>query len=300
MTREQWLLAGSAIMAAAGAAAAWIVLRMVNRSRPQGAAAWEFETTRRLKLAEKNSTYRWFEPLVDELAVRAKRSSAKVEEIGRNLSALDNPLPWKGEEYVAVKQLEAAIGALFGFALGYLMGGPIFGVIAAAGAFWALVRMGVRDLGEKAAKRTSVIKRRLPFAVDLMALMLEAGGGLLDGLKTLVADLKGHPLGGELDLIVGEIQLGRSMHESLVRFQRRVPDPDVAELVFMINKGEEFGTPLAQTFRLQAEQMRLKRSQWAEKAAGAAQVAIVLPGTVIMIACLLIIGAPFLLQAMYL
>ena len=76
-----------------------------------------------------------------------------------------------------------------------------------------------------------------------------------------------------------------------------MPDDDVAELVFMINKGNEFGTPMAQTFRLQAEQMRLKRSQWAEKAAGTAQVNIVLPGMVIMIACLIIIGAPFILAA---
>ena len=79
-----------------------------------------------------------------------------------------------------------------------------------------------------------------------------------------------------------------------------MPDDDVAELVFSINKGEEFGTPLAQTFRIQADQMRLKRTQWAEKAAGAAQVAIVLPGMIIMIACLLIIGAPFVLSALYL
>ena len=43
--------------------------------------------------------------------------------------------------------------------------------------------------------------------------------------------------------------------------------------------------------------MRLKRSQWAEKAAGTAQVNIVLPGMVIMIACLIIIGAPFILEA---
>ncbi|MCE9606395.1 MAG: type II secretion system F family protein [Planctomycetia bacterium] len=299
MDRIQWLLCGSATAAGAVALFAWLVLRLAWRPRVREAAAWEFEAARRLRLAEKNSAYRWFEPLVDELAARARRAPQKVEEIGRNLIAVDEPLPWKPEEYVAVKQLEAAIGAVFGLAIGTLFGGIFWGLLAAGAAFYILVRMGLQDLGEKAVKRTGTLKRRLPFTIDLMALMLEAGGGLLESLKTLVVDLRGHPLGNELELIVGEIQLGRSMHDSLVRFQKRVPDPDVAELVFMINKGEEFGTPLAQTFRLQAEQMRLKRSQWAERAAGAAQVAIVMPGIIIMIACLLIIGAPFILSALY-
>jgi len=300
MDRQQWLFYGSATMAAATAVLSWLVLRLVWRPRPLSAAAWEFEASRRVQLAKANATYRWFEPLVDELAARARRSPKTLEEIGRNLVAMNDPLPWKPEEFTAVKQLEAGIGAVVGFGLGYMFGGLIPAVLLGGAAFWVLVRMGLKDLGEKAGKRTNLIKRRLPFTVDLMALMLEAGGGLLESLTTLVSDLRGHPLGGELDLIVGEIQLGRSMRDSLIRFQRRVPDPDVAELVFMINKGEEFGTPLAQTFRIQAEQMRLKRSQWAEKAAGAAQVAIVLPGTIIMVACLLIIGAPFLLSALYL
>jgi tight adherence protein C len=300
MERTQWILYGSGCLAAAVASLSWIVLRMVCRPRVMQAATWEFESSRRLKIAEKSSTYRWFEPLVDELAARQRRSPERLEKIGRDLVAVNEPLPWKPEEYVAVKQLEAAIGAVIAFALGAMFGGLIWGLLAAGAAFFVLTLIGLHDLGEKAERRTKLIKRRLPFAIDLMALMLEAGGGLLESLQTLVADLRGHPLGHELELIVGEIQLGRSLRESLVRFQRRVPDPDVAELVFMINKGEEFGTPMAQTFRVQAEQIRLKRSQWAERAAAAAQVAIVIPGVIIMIACLIIIGAPFILSALYL
>jgi len=298
MERTQLLLAASCAAGLGTAAATSWVLALVGRSRPTTAAAWEFESARRIELRKGNSAYRWFEPVVDELAAMyRKRGGKKPEALRTQLVAAGVALPWKPEEFLAVKLVEGAIGGVFALLFGVMIGSPIFGLVLGGITAFFLQQTAVSDVAKKAAKRISLVKRRLPFAVDLMALMLEAGGGLLDGLNTLVRDLGNHPLGQELAIIVSEINLGRSLHESLTRFQQRVPDDDVAELVFMINKGNEFGTPMAQTFRLQAEQMRLKRSQWAEKAAGTAQVNIVLPGMVIMIACLIIIGAPFILEA---
>ncbi|MBL9094361.1 MAG: type II secretion system F family protein [Planctomycetaceae bacterium] len=298
MERTQLLLAASCAAGLGTAAATSWVLTLVGRARPTTAAAWEFESARRIELRKGNSAYRWFEPVVDELAAMyRKRGGKKLEALRTQLVAAGVALPWKPEEFMAVKLVEGAIGGMFALLFGVMIGSPIFGLALGGITAFFLQRNAVGDVAKKASKRVSLVKRRLPFAVDLMALMLEAGGGLLDGLNTLVRDLGNHPLGQELAIIVSEINLGRSLHESLTRFQQRVPDDDVAELVFMINKGNEFGTPMAQTFRLQAEQMRLKRSQWAEKAAGTAQVNIVLPGMVIMIACLIIIGAPFILEA---
>ena len=74
-------------------------------------------------------------------------------------------------------------------------------------------------------------------------------------------------------------------------------DSDIAEFVFAIIKGEELGTPLSTILREQANQMRLKRSQWGEKAAAEAEVQIVFPGMITMVACLLVIIAPILLPA---
>jgi tight adherence protein C len=300
MTPENHILISSAAAGLAAAWLAWLVLSIVGRSRRTDAAAWEFEAARRMRLCQASSIYRWFEPLVDELAERNRgRRGDLLATIGKRLSAVGDGVPWKPEEYVAVKQLEALLGGVAGAVAGYVMSGFVTAAIAGIGLFLLLLRVGMGDLRDRAANRVSKVKRRLPFAVDLIALMLEAGGGLLDSLTTLVRDMKGHPLGDELGAIQSEINLGRPMRECFGRFQQRVPDDDVAELVFMINKGDEFGTPMAQTFRLQAEQMRLKRSQWAEKAAGSAEVNIVFPAMVIMIACLLIIAAPFLLAALY-
>lgn len=297
MDRSQILLAASSFAGLGTAALSAWVLRSVNRPLPDSAATWEFEAMRRIALRKGNSAYRWFEPVVDEITPWYRRSR-RLPLLATQLVSAGELLPWKAEEFLTVKLVEGLMGGMMGFLLGFLLGGAGLGAVLGVAVTLFLQHNAVSGVAKKAVSRTSLVKRRLPFAVDLMALMLEAGGGLMDGLTTLVRDLRGHPLGEELAIIVGEINLGRPLHESLQRFQQRVADDDVAELVFMVNKGNEFGTPMAQTFRLQAEQMRLKRSQWAEKAAGTAQVNIVLPGMVIMIACLIIIGAPFILAAL--
>jgi len=95
--------------------------------------------------------------------------------------------------------------------------------------------------------------------------------------------------------VLRQISLGRPRNETLQALDERLQDDDVSEMVFAINKGEELGTPLSAILREQAEQMRLKRSQRGEKAAAEAQVNIVFPGMVVMIACLLVVIAPILL-----
>lgn len=59
---------------------------------------------------------------------------------------------------------------------------------------------------------------------------------------------------------------------------------------------EELGTPLADIFSNLADQMRLRKSQWAEAVAGKAQIKIHGPQLIIMVACMLTILAPFIFE----
>lgn len=99
-------------------------------------------------------------------------------------------------------------------------------------------------------------------------------------------------------LVRRDINMGKR-DDALRNFARRVQDDDVAEFVAGVIEGEKLGTPLAQIFRVQAEQMRQKRSQWAEKAAAESEVALVFPAMLIMVACLIIVAAPFVLTAIF-
>jgi tight adherence protein C len=138
---------------------------------------------------------------------------------------------------------------------------------------------------------------RLPFAVDQIALMMQAGAEFEGSLQTVVRDNADHPLGAEMGEVLRQVSLGRPRGQALEDLRRRLDDKDVSELVFAINKGQELGTPLSVILREQADQMRLKRSQWGERAAQEAQVQMVFPGMLVMVACLIVIIAPILLPA---
>ncbi len=142
------------------------------------------------------------------------------------------------------------------------------------------------------------LRLRLPFVVDQIALMMQAGAEFEGSLQTAVRDNADHPLGRELAEVLRQISLGRPRTQALNDLRMRLDDKDVSELVFAINKGQELGTPLSGIFREQADQMRLKRSQWGEKAAQEAQVQMVFPGMIVMVACLIIIIAPILMPAL--
>ena len=66
-------------------------------------------------------------------------------------------------------------------------------------------------------------------------------------------------------------------------------------LVFACNESEELGVPIAETLKSQADRMREKRMAWAEKAAHEAEVTMVFPSMLIMMACLITVGTPFIL-----
>jgi tight adherence protein C len=135
-------------------------------------------------------------------------------------------------------------------------------------------------------------------AIDLLTLMIEVGGNFQESLQMVAERLQTTPLGSELNKIISDTAAGTPRREALRGFAERVDDDDARELVFAIVQGEELGTPLAAILRRQANQMRQKRSQWAEKAAEEAQVNIVFPAMVIMVACLIIVAAPFIINAL--
>lgn len=259
-----------------------------------------FERLRRQRMREESGFYTRFEVLLRQLAERHRqRQSAQLLRLARDLPAAE-PLPWLPEEYLAAQQIKSVIAALCGFAMALflfenIIAGAVFGLIAAIG----YQQLMSYQVASRAGRRLRQFKERLPYAIDLMALMMEAGAGFGDALKTVVRENQTHPLGKQFGEVLRETEFGRTRREALHALQQRLPDPDLAEFVFAVVKGEELGTPLSQILRSQADQMRLKKSQWAEKEAAEAQVMIVFPGMLIMIACLLIVVAPYLLAMVY-
>jgi Flp pilus assembly protein TadB len=290
-------LLASVLLGFAVGGACWQFLAVLTYPRDRLGDTHPFERQRREEMRAGNSIYRWFEPLIEEVASLFRRHPpTSLDDLQHNLVVSREKLPWRPEEFLATKWIEAILSGIVLFLILWLAGWNKAAVVLGITVTVVYALLMPKTIRDRARRRLARIRNRLPFAVDLIALTMEAGGGFQECLKTAVAENgKDHPLTEEFAEVLRQISLGRPRHEALQALQDRLRDDDVGEMVFAINKGEELGTPLSAILREQAEQMRLKRSQRGEKAAAEAQVNIVFPGMVTMMACLLVVIAPILL-----
>jgi len=284
-----------------GAAAAWLVLVLVSiigRDVQVATESWQFDAARRARIRTRSRIYRWFEPLIDELAAaRLFQRLLPLEQVQAYLQMGAEPLPWKPAEYLATVSLKAG---LVGMAVGVLLGrssGPVTAIFWAGAAAFILFWKDFRALRRRAEARLESLKQRLPFTIDLLAIMMEAGAGFRESLSAVVNENRDHPVGVELNTVLQGILHGKTLRQTFIEFKDRIRDDQIDELVLNVTRGDELGTPLSRIFLNLADQMRLKRSQLSEKAAGKAQAAIVFPNLVVMLACLIAVLAPFMMNA---
>jgi tight adherence protein C len=297
---DQVIQLASCLMGLAAAGFAAGLLSIIYRVRPDEAKVWEYEALR-VRLRKDSPMFRWFEPLIDELdsTIGKRLDEEQRGNLTHRLDAAGESSAWKPPElYLATGMMEALLFGLGAGAFGCAIDGVFEGVVLwfpiGAYGYYELIK---KQLADRATLRILTVKTRLPYAIDLMAFMMQAGAGFHEALRTVVTENQEHVLGEEFGTVLNEMSMGRSRHHALDHLSKRLRDQDIDELVFAINKGEEMGTPLSEILRLQADQLRLKRSQWLEAAAGKAQVKIVFPGMLIMLTCLAIVMAPFLLPA---
>lgn len=294
-------LISSLLMAAAVGATAWVVLSIAFAPRTNRGRNDRFEVERRDLLRTLNFAYRNFEPLIDELSVEIEnRNLFNHADFSEYLKTSGEPLEWKATEFLATKLVEGAmIGAgvmLFAWIMGYsLFTLIVLAALATGGYFW----MAMSGTRKKSVRRRTVVKRSFAAAIDLLALMMEVGGGFQESIRIVARENRGKPIGDELNLIVSDIDMGKPRKNAMENFATRINDDDISEVVFACNESEELGVPLAETLKSQADRIRAKRTAWAEKAGQEAEVTLVFPSTLIMLACLVTVGAPFILQGLY-
>jgi Flp pilus assembly protein TadB len=205
-------------------------------------------------------------------------------------------MPWQASEYLVLKTLEAVpmvaaaavlLSLLFGLMPAFVIGGMML---------LGLPVLNRRRLVDRARRYRISVRNRLPFVVDLMALMLEAGAIFRECLEKAASENQGDAVGEEFGRVCRAIDQGVPQVEALRGLGRRIDDSDVYEMVFAVNTAEERGTRLKETLSDLAEQMRHRRIQWLEKAAEEAKIHITWPGLLVMVACLIIVAAPLILS----
>ncbi len=283
---------------AAGAAVACATMWLL-RSTPHQPIASKlvYETERLNRLRNNNGVFRLFESHVQSLAKGLNSNPDPSAKFSAALRSTAETRDWTDREFMATKIIEGIFvgGAIF--AIVSLLGVWQFGAFLGGGSILGYPFLAKQSILSKFEKRLRRQRVRWPFVIDQIALMMQAGGNFEESLKSIADEDPEHPLTEELCRVLGDLMGGRTRRDALSDLKTRIPDPEIGDLISSIIKGEELGTPLSSILAEQADQMRIKRSLWGEKAAAEAEVQIVFPGMLVMIACLIVVLGPIVLPA---
>jgi tight adherence protein C len=148
-------------------------------------------------------------------------------------------------------------------------------IVLAVGCALAFLAPGF-VLARRAAARRERIAEKLPEALDLLAVSVEAGLGFFGAIQRLVESSTG-PLADEFALVLTDLRVGQSSEFALKRMAKRVDTPEIASFVRAVLQGEQLGLSLARTLRNLADDTRKRRRAIAEEKAAKAPVKMLFP-----------------------
>jgi len=214
--------------------------------------------------------------------------SDQTARLRRKLDLAGNPPGWDVDRILAYKVLGLFGGGIFGLIVGALWKGflPAIGLgigLAALGFFAPNL-----VLYQKAYDRSDQVRKDLPDALDLLTISVEAGLAFDAALAQVARNTTG-PLAEEFFRVLQEMQIGKGRSEALRALGDRSDVDELRGFVTAMVQADSFGIPIANVLRVQAKEMRIKRSQRAEEAAQKVPVKILFPLIFCILPCLFIV-----------
>jgi tight adherence protein C len=132
-------------------------------------------------------------------------------------------------------------------------------------------------LARVAANRQEAISRALPYAIDLLTVAMQAGQDFGAAVRLLVNEGPPGPLRQEFGLMLRQTELGKSRVEALKDLSGRVQLDEMRSLVTAVVQSTEMGSSVAETLKLQADEVRRTRYHKAERKAARAPSIMLIP-----------------------
>jgi len=199
--------------------------------------------------------------------------------VRRKLIKAGEPAQLRPEEVMAMQEIGFVFGALGGMIIGNKMDYLVIGILLGAllGLFYPQMWVG-----DQIKKRHHLITRALPYNLDLLTLSVEAGLDFTGALGKVVEKGKTGPLREEFQLVLKQLKMGKTREEALKMMVARVDLPALTTFVTALIQADKMGTSLGKVLRIQSTQLRIERTQKAEKLANQAPVKMLFP----LIACI--------------
>lgn len=140
-------------------------------------------------------------------------------------------------------------------------------------------------------RRKKVLRRALPDALDLMVICTEAGLNLDSAFQRVAREFRGGcpEIADEFELTAVELGFLPERRTALTNLERRTDLPGIAALTGTLAQAERYGTPLAQSLRVLAAEMRDQRLMQAEEKAARLPAILTVPMVVFILPALFIV-----------
>jgi tight adherence protein C len=121
----------------------------------------------------------------------------------------------------------------------------------------------------KIARRQLSIKRAFPDALDLLLICVESGMSIEAGFRKISEEVgtQSIPLAEELTLTTAELSYLQDRRQAYENLAKRTNLEGVKSVCMALQQAERYGTPMAQTLRVMAQENRDMRMAEAEKKA---------------------------------
>ncbi len=131
-------------------------------------------------------------------------------------------------------------------------------------------------LDKKVTTRQETIRRQLPDVLDLLVISVEAGLGFEQALDRVVNNVPGD-LSDEFMRVLGESRAGATRADALRSMESRCDIPEIRSFVLAMIQADQFGVSIGRVLRAQADELRIKRRQYAQEKAQKAPVKMMIP-----------------------
>lgn len=231
-------------------------------------------------------------PIMRRLGEISKRFTPQnvLEETRKRLELAGNP-----------GRMDAATFMIMHFVAAVLLGGLIFVISLFSKTFslpikillvvvFTVLGYFLPDLLLKSRtdSRQKQIRKAMPDALDLLTICVEAGLGF-DAAMAKVHEKWDNELAMAFGRVIREIQLGKLRRDALRDMAERLGIAEMTSFVAAVVQSEMLGVSMAKVLRIQSDQMRVRRRQYAEEQAHQAPIKMIFPMGLLIFPSLMIV-----------
>jgi tight adherence protein C len=204
---------------------------------------------------------------------------------------------------LAAKACSAVIFVMAGWLLlqwrEFFAGSTSIRLVILAGAVFLGWRMPDIVLSRLAARRQVRLEQGLPDALDLLVFCAEAGLSLDQSVEQVAQDLRSSSpdVAGEFAAAAAEMRVLPDRSKALENLAQRAGLASLRSIVATLNQSIRFGTPLSDSLRVLAAEMRTERLARYEERAARLPVLLALPLMgFILPSMMIVVGTPLILR----